>query len=100
MIIDDHYTDDGENLAGSQPNELFVSLVRNAIDFLKKSVDELEGSPKYSVIHFCSAIELFLKARLLVEHWTLIIIDINKMGKRNKKPSLQNSKKVTSIRYQ
>lgn len=52
---------------------LFDSLTRNAIDFLKKSVIELEDSPKYSVIHFCSAIELFLKARLLVEHWSLII---------------------------
>ena len=53
--------------------DFFDSLTRNAIDFLKKSVAELEDSPKYSVIHFCSAIELFLKARLLVEHWSLII---------------------------
>ncbi len=51
----------------------FDSLTRNAIDFLKKSVDELDKSPKYSVIHFCSAIELFFKARLLVEHWSLIV---------------------------
>jgi len=55
------------------PQEFFDSLTRNAIDFLKKSVGELDNSPKYSVIHFCSAIELFLKARLLVEHWSLII---------------------------
>ena len=53
--------------------ELFDSVVRNAIDFLKKSIDEIEDSPKYSVINFCSAIELFLKARLLTEHWSLIV---------------------------
>lgn len=50
----------------------FDSLTCNAIDFLEKSVTELDNSPKYSVIHFCSAIELFFKARLLVEHWSLI----------------------------
>jgi len=55
------------------PQDFFDSLTRNAIDFLNKSVGELDNSPKYSVIHFCSAIELFLKARLLVEHWSLII---------------------------
>ena len=55
------------------PHDFFNSLTCNAIDFLKKSVEELDKSPKYSVIHFCSAVELFLKARLLVEHWSLII---------------------------
>jgi hypothetical protein len=64
------------------PNKFFDSLVRNAIDFLKKSVDELEKSPKYSVINFYAAIELFLKARLLAEHWTLIVSDINKVQKK------------------
>lgn len=55
------------------PQDFFDSLTRNAIDFLNKSIGELDNSPKYSVIHFCSALELFLKARLLVEHWSLII---------------------------
>jgi len=53
--------------------EIFDSLVINAIDFLKVSVAELKKRPKYSVINFCSSIELFLKARLLKEHWSLII---------------------------
>lgn len=30
---------------------------------------ELENQPKYAVIDFCTALELFLKARLLKEHW-------------------------------
>jgi len=53
--------------------EMFDSLVKNAIDFLKRSIEELEDNPKYSVINFFSAIELFLKARLMLEHWALII---------------------------
>ena len=52
---------------------MFDKLVSNAIDFLRRSVADLEESPKYSVIHFCSAIEIFLKARLMLEHWSLIV---------------------------
>lgn len=54
-------------------NERFDDVVRNAFDFLGRSIDELEQHPKYSVIHFYSAIELFVKARLLKEHWSLIV---------------------------
>jgi hypothetical protein len=71
-----------ENLARPVQNRFFDGLVRNAIDFLTKSVDDLEKSPKYSVIHFYAAIELFVKARLLAEHWTLIIADINRVPKK------------------
>lgn len=78
----EHFAMDGDNLDIRVPNKFFDSLVRNAIDFLRKSVDELEESPKYSVINFYTAIELFLKARLLAEHWTLIISDINKIKKK------------------
>ena len=59
----------------------FTSLVENALDFLQKSILDLEaGEPKYSVIHFYSGLELFLKARLLREHWCLCASDVNKMG--------------------
>jgi hypothetical protein len=40
---------------------------------LKKSVADIKKSPKYSVINFCSAVEIFLKARLIREHWSLIL---------------------------
>lgn len=53
--------------------ELFRDLVENALDFLTKAIGELKDSPKYSVIHFYAAVELFLKARLMSEHWTLIV---------------------------
>lgn len=51
----------------------FGKLVDNAFDFLDKARREFESEPKYSVIHFYAALELFLKARLLHEHWTLIL---------------------------
>ena len=57
----------------SASDELFDSLVLNAFDFLERAVRELEKSPKYSVIHFFNSIELFLKARLLSEHWSLVV---------------------------
>lgn len=52
---------------------VFGNLVDNAFDFLDKARREFEKEPKYSVIHFYAALELFLKARLLHEHWTLIL---------------------------
>jgi hypothetical protein len=55
--------------------EIFDSLVKNAIDFLIRSVSELETNPKYSIINFCTAVELFLKSRLMLEHWSLIFDD-------------------------
>lgn len=48
-------------------------LVENAIDFLIDAVNRLRESPKYSIISFHSAVELFLKARLMAEHWTLVV---------------------------
>src|SRR5580692_9295677 len=54
-------------------NELFESLGGNALDFLTRSANDLKTSPKSSVINFYSAVELFVKARLLHEHWTLIV---------------------------
>lgn len=53
--------------------EMFNRLVENAFDFLFKAVSEIEGQPKYSVIHFYTAVELFVKARLMKEHWSLVI---------------------------
>ncbi len=53
--------------------ELFESLVKNAIDFLDSSLDDLEKRPKNSIVDFYTSIELFLKARLMNEHWTLIL---------------------------
>lgn len=50
-----------------------VSIAESAMDFLKRAVDEIEKHPKYSVIHFATAVELILKARLMHEHWALVV---------------------------
>ena len=53
--------------------EMFNRLVENALDFLFKAISEITEQPKYSVIHFYAAVELFVKARLMHEHWSLVI---------------------------
>ena len=53
--------------------EMFDRLVENGLDFLSIAVSEIREKPKYSVIHFHAAVELFLKARLMAEHWSLIV---------------------------
>src|SRR4051794_28273927 len=60
----------------------FQALVENAVDFLERSVHDLQaGASKYSVIHFYSGLELMLKARLLYEHWSLCASDVDKADK-------------------
>lgn len=54
-------------------HDIFDSLTRNAFDFLKRGIAEFDKYPKYSVIHFCAAVEMLLKARLMKEHWSLIV---------------------------
>lgn len=54
-------------------HDIFDSLARNAFDFLERGIDEFDKAPKYSVIHFCAAVEMLLKARLMREHWSLIV---------------------------
>jgi hypothetical protein len=49
-------------------------LIKNALDFLKHAIDDFSTHPKHSVINFYTAVELFLKARLLEEHWSLIVV--------------------------
>ncbi len=58
-------------------------LTQSAFDFLVRATREIEASTKYSVIHFATAVELLLKARLMNEHWTLVVerssdADLNK----------------------
>lgn len=54
-------------------HDIFDSLTRNAFDFLERGIAEFDKSPKYSVIHFCAAVEMLLKVRLMKEHWSLIV---------------------------
>lgn len=58
-------------------------MVENAFDFLETAINEFEDKPKYSVIHFSTAIELILKARLIHEHWSLIVAEEPNIKKFN-----------------
>jgi hypothetical protein len=53
--------------------ELFQSLTKSAFEFLEKAIAEFAQSAKFSTVHFAIAIELFLKARLMREHWSLLL---------------------------
>jgi hypothetical protein len=61
----------------TNPKGLFDNVVHSALDFLQQSIGELETAPKYSIIHFWTSIELFFKARLLHEHWSLVVENAN-----------------------
>lgn len=54
-------------------NECLKRVIESAFDFLETGIKQFETQPKYSIINFCSGIELILKARLLGEHWALVV---------------------------
>jgi len=53
--------------------QAFDALAANAFEFLSRSSAEFAESPKFSIIHFCAGLEMLLKARLMREHWSLIV---------------------------
>lgn len=64
-------------------DEQFRHLCENGLSFVSKAIEQLwdntsHESIKYSVINFYSGLELLIKARLMHEHWTLIVDDPNK----------------------
>ncbi|MBP2842166.1 MULTISPECIES: hypothetical protein [unclassified Pseudomonas] len=54
-------------------DELFDALVRNALEFVSTSIGHLQHKPKNAIVDLYTAVELFLKARLMKEHWTLVL---------------------------
>lgn len=59
----------------NQPATDFENLVRNGMDFLEKAISQLDDEPKHSVINFYTAVEIFLKAPLVKEHWALVMAE-------------------------
>lgn len=55
------------------PDDILKRLINNALEFLNRALVEIELQPKHSLISFSSSIELVLKARLMAEHWSLVI---------------------------
>ncbi len=56
-------------------DDLFERVAQNALGFIDHSIHEInrKNHEKCSLIHFCAAVELFVKARLMLEHWALIV---------------------------
>ncbi len=72
------FTKDGTKICLILPHKIdkaFEELVMNAIDFMKRALNCIDTDPKITVIFFWTSIELFVKARLLKEHWSLILTD-------------------------
>lgn len=64
------------------PAATAASLNESAFDFLERALAEFDRSPKFSTIHFSTAVELFLKARLMKEHWALVFENPDKASRR------------------
>lgn len=60
-------------------DNIHQQLIENAIDFIDRSLMEFETDLKYAIIHFAIGVELILKARLMNEHWSLTLENIDKM---------------------
>ena len=72
-------------MENSQPtpiDRLKFSLIENALDFLVAATEYGSGAEhlnwKYSVLNLVAGIELLLKARLEVVHWSLLFSDVDK----------------------
>lgn len=68
--------------------DLAGRLIRNALDFVVRATEDLWSATqptqrelKYSTIHLYEAIEILLKARLMQEHWSLVLVD-REIGKK------------------
>ncbi|MEU7768618.1 hypothetical protein AB0B25_26415 [Nocardia sp. NPDC049190] len=64
----------------SKVNELEQALTENALAFLRRSVEGIEGSPcnrdaEFAIVDLAVGVEVLLKARVLRHDWTLICAD-------------------------
>lgn len=64
---------------GIDKKTVFNGLVENALHFLERAIKDFEsGELQQSLVNFVTGVELCLKARLLLDHWTLILNDPKK----------------------
>ena len=71
--------EDNDHPTKKEQEEIFNLLTKNAFDFLETGIREFDDKPKYSIIHFSTAIEMFLKARLIRHDWKLIFSNKKKV---------------------
>lgn len=65
-----------------QDDQLIRDLTESAFEFLERAIGEFNTSPKFSTIHFATAVELFIKARLIREHWSLVLENPDKAHRK------------------
>lgn len=56
----------------------FDALANSAFDFVERAIISFSGNERISLFLFATGIELFIKARLYNEHWSLIFADIDR----------------------
>lgn len=79
------YPEDGAMTEKFDAEAEFNALLSNAIDFVDSAIEQIDKRPKNSIVEMYTAVELFLKARLMKEHWSLIVthhsLDVKKFKK-------------------
>lgn len=56
----------------TEVSTMLAGLISSGLDFVEKSIKELDPEPQFSVAHFATGVELLLKSRLFAEHWALV----------------------------
>lgn len=72
-------TTENDHPTENEKVEAFNLLTKNAFDFLETGITEFDDNTKYSIVHFSTAIEMFLKARLMHHDWKLIFSNKKKV---------------------
>ena len=58
----------------TERDKVFRALVQNGLRFIRQSAGDLPHQKEFAIAHFATGLELLLKARLFVEHWSLIAV--------------------------
>lgn len=56
------------------------SILQNALMFLAEGIEQIDKNPRQSIVSFWTGVELFIKAILVEEHWSLIVKDTKKVN--------------------
>lgn len=72
-------TTENDHPTENEKVEAFNLLTKNAFDFIETGITEFDDNTKYSIVHFSTAIEMFLKARLMHHDWKLIFSNKKKV---------------------
>jgi len=68
--------------SNTEKDKVVYFLLENALDFILYAAEHVkQDSPrswKYALLHLISGIELLLKSRLELEHWSLLFQEVDK----------------------